>query len=195
MKISGIILAAGASTRMTKYKQLLRFKGESLLKAIVDKCQQLELNEIVCITGYLDHELKAEAMNEDITFIHNTKHKEGMVGSLQLGINHVNESSADAALVLLTDQPLIPLSHYQSMISTLVEHKAQLVATSYNEIIGVPAIYTRQYFQEIMALDNNSSAKSILIRHRKDMLTIDCALAGIDVDTDEDYQKLLDQYE
>lgn len=118
-----------------------------------------------------------------------------MVGSLQVGINHVNESSADAALVLLTDQPLIPLSHYQSMISTLVEHKAQLVATSYNEIIGVPAIYTRQYFQEIMALDNNSSAKSILIRHRKDMLTIDCALAGIDVDTDEDYQKLLDQYE
>jgi len=195
LKISGIILAAGASTRMTKYKQLLRFKGESLLKAIVHKCRQLELNEIVCITGYLDHELRAEAMNEGITFIHNMKHKEGMLGSLQLGINHVNDSSADAALVLLTDQPLIPLRHYQSMISTMVEHEAQLVATSYNEIIGVPAIYTRQYFQEIMALENNRSAKSVLKQHRDELIAIKCTEAGIDVDTDEDYQNLLDQYE
>jgi len=195
LKISGIILAAGASSRMTKYKQLLKFKGESLLNAIVGKCQQLELEEIVCITGYLDKELRDEVMEDDITFIHNAKHKEGMVGSLKLGIDHISDSKVDAVLVVLTDQPLIPLSHYQAMISKVESEFAMLIATSYNGTIGVPALYSRQYFQEIMSLDNNSSAKSILKRHNKELVTIDCAMAGLDVDTDEDYNKLLDQYE
>jgi len=195
LKISAIILAAGASTRMTKYKQLLKFKGESLLNAIIGKCQSLELDEIVCVTGHLDKELRTEVTDDDITFIYNVRHEEGMVGSLKIGINHVTDSNVDAVLVVLTDQPLIPLSHYESMISKIELGQAHLVASAYNDTIGVPAIYTSQYFREIMALDNQSSAKSILSRHNDDLVTVMCPEAGVDVDTDQDYQKLLDEHE
>ena len=196
MKISGIILAAGASTRMTKYKQLLRFKGQSLLNDVVSKCSHLDLHQIICITGYLNEELKAEVGNSHMVFIHNNKHEDGMVSSLQLGINHLLEDSqTEAALVMLTDQPLVPLSHYQAMLGKMRENSHLLMATSYNDTIGVPAIYSRAYFSEILSLDKHSSAKSILKRHQERVLTMECAEAGIDIDTDQDYQKLLDYYE
>ena len=196
MNIAGIILAAGASTRMTKHKQLLNYKGQSLLNNVIHKCLKIPLCDIICITGHLDKELKDEVDNANITFIHNVRHKEGMVGSLKLGINHLSRDySVDAALVLLTDQPLIPINHYQLMLDQMKAEKPSLMATSYKGTIGVPAIYTQPFFSKIMDLENSASAKSILKQHRDLLTTLDCAEASIDVDTDEDYQKLLSQYE
>lgn len=135
-------------------------------------------------------------MNDDMRFIHNAKHKEGMAGSLKLGISRaLKDTSVDATLILLTDQPLIPLNHYKSMLDHMKAKRPSLLATGYYDTIGVPAIYTRQFFQEIMLMDNKGTAKSILMQHKDQLTTMQCDEAGIDVDTDEDYQKLLSQYE
>ena len=71
-------------------------------------------------------------MNDDMRFIHNTKHKEGMAGSLKLGISRaLKDTSVDASLILLTDQPLISLNHYKSMLDHKKAKRPSLLATGY----------------------------------------------------------------
>jgi len=186
-------LAAGSSSRMTKYKQLLTFKGKSLVKHIVEKASNLELHEIICVTGFLETELKQESALENILYVHNDQHKQGMTNSLKFGLDRVKET--DAVLIMLTDQPLIPLQHYQRLIGLAKEESSLVIATSYLETIGVPAIFKKELFDEILSLNDTSSPKSLVDFHKDKLSTLVCEVAGIDIDTDEDYRQLIEQYE
>jgi len=192
LKINGIILAGGSSSRMTKNKQLLTYKGQSFIARLIDYCSELALEEIICVTGYLHDELKAEINNPAIRLVPNENHRQGLLSSLQVGVSSMNnEDACDGILVMLTDQPLIPLSHYQRLMEEANWVVHSIVATAYNDTYGAPAIFMRSHFTELLDLPEGASPKSLIQKNLETTQLVYCQEAGRDIDTDVDYKRLI----
>ncbi len=196
MTIAAIILAGGSSTRMTGQKQLLQYKGVSFIERLHSTLTKLDLNKIVCVTGFLDQKLRTLLKETDVHFLHNPDHLDGMLSTLQVGLRHLTETNpVDAILVCLTDQPLIQAAHYQSLLDTARNTEQNIICTGFEEMTTPPLIFKSAYFEKILALPGTASAKSIIKKNMDDVKKIHCKEAAQDIDTDQDYEHLISEHE
>ena len=193
MNTIGIILAAGSSMRMSHAKQLLQYNGQSLIRHIAEISTQLPLIATYCVTGPITENIYAELSDMTISYIDNPYHTEGMGRSLSVALSYIlKHHDPDAIIVMLTDQPLIPLSHYLQLLSSAERYNDKLIFTSrYKDTFGAPSLFSKSVFSSILTLDANSGAKSIIKNNIDKTHFIDCDAAGFDIDTDEDYEMLL----
>lgn len=190
MRIAAIILAAGSSSRMSKPKQLLYYKGKSMINNLAQQISTLETDTTICITGYLKNEIEEELKDYNFKFLHNSNYNQGMSSSLKTAVSHIIDSEIDALLVTLSDQPLIPTTHYQNIIHASNDNSIEIVTTSFNKTYGAPTLFKKSLFQDLLKLNAQQGAKSIIKKHREKAIFLDCGEAMYDVDTDEDYMKL-----
>ena len=196
MKIAAIILAGGSSTRMTGQKQLLRYKGVSFIERLYGTLKELDLSEVVCVTGFLDQELRSLLKETEVHFLHNPNHLDGMLSTLQVGLRHlIDTNPVDAILVCLTDQPLIPATHYQSLLEKAKSAEQNIICTSFEKTTTPPLVFKSAYFEKILALLGTDSAKSIIKKNSEDVLKLSCKEAAQDIDTDQDYEHLISEHE
>src|SRR5690349_780585 len=108
-KIGLIILAAGASTRLGTPKQILKFKGETLLRRIAREATSSVCRPVVVVLGCEFERLKCELTNLDVHIIENSEWEEGMASSIRAGIKKLLEINGSAEAVVLTvcDQPFV----------------------------------------------------------------------------------------
>lgn len=192
MKICVVILAAGESKRLGQAKQFLKFKGTSFIRNIVDQCRQLDVYDTLMITGSLHSQLQEEFKDDELRLYYNKDYKEGMHSSLIKGIELVSiRNEIDACLIVLCDQPLVDVSHYQVMIQEAKKRDQQIIATSYADNFGAPAIFKKSLFKTFGKIKKGSGAKLIIEENRDIAHFIKCEAAGFDVDTLDDYQQLL----
>ena len=153
-----IILAAGTSSRLEgKSKQLLIYKKETLLRNSVKKAIQIS-NNVFVVLGHKKEECENELKDLDINIIYNENYQQGMGSSLALGVNHTKDF--DYTMVMLCDQPFIPLSHYQSLKWSILNEN--IIASLYGEKPKVPAIFPKKFYNEISKLKADFGAKELL---------------------------------
>ncbi len=182
-----LILAAGSSSRLGTPKQLVMYEKESLLRRSVK--QALALSRNVCVVvGHL-HEVCREAINDlPVQILYHKEYAKGMGSSLAFGISHTMEYTH--TLIMLCDQPFIPLSHYHALLEASCEEC--IVASVYQgeQKRAVPALFPKRYYEALMKLDADKGAQSLL----KYETCLDVALDqaySIDIDTLEDVQTYL----
>lgn len=181
---------------MTGNKQILQYKGATFLERLHGNLSDLDLSDIVCVTGFLDQELRSLLKDTEVQCLHNPNHKDGMLSTLQVGLQHLMESSQpDAILVCLTDQPLIPKEHYAALLRTALDMEKNIICTSYQDTTAPPLIFKSKYFEEMLALPGTASAKSIIKKNAEDTATLLCSEAARDIDTDQDYEHLISEHE
>jgi molybdenum cofactor cytidylyltransferase len=192
MNTIGIILAAGSSSRMSASKQLLTYKGKSLIRHIADIATKLPLSEVYCVTGALKDGIIESLDGLSISYVHNPDYDQGMGLSLSVAMTHILKNhKPDAVLVMLTDQPLISINHYQQLLNISATVDNDIIITAYNDTYGAPSLFKKAIFSELLSLNATTGAKSIIARHITTTLSIDCPEAAFDVDTDEDYERLV----
>ena len=123
----------------------------------------------------------------------NTRWKEGMASSIICGMHALLliSPSADAVLFMICDQPFVSSSLLNELISTHQATAKKIVASSYNNTMGIPALFDKIVFREVMKLKGDSGAKKLLKIYKDDVATIDFPQGNIDIDTEDDYEKLL----
>lgn len=193
MVIQPIILAAGSSRRMSSPKQLLKYEDTTLIRRIAEQLISLSLLPPICVTGFLEKELYDALEGLDVRFVHNIDHHKGMVSSIAAAMDEVKANiPCDAVLLTLTDQPLIPVSHYQRLIDAAHRPGKEIAATFYNNTHGVPVLFKSNLFDLLSDLYGRSGGAKLLIANRLASCTlIPCKEAGRDIDTDEDYDALI----
>ena len=182
-----LILAAGSSSRLGHPKQLVMYYDETLLRRSANQALELSPNVFVV----LGHEYKAclsalEGLHVNVLYHEN--YAKGMGSSIAFGISHT--TSFEHTLIMLCDQPLIPLEHYRALLN--VTCKDCMVASSYQpkERLAVPAIFSKRYYASLMQLDGDKGAQMLL----SDVSCIHVALKQeftVDIDTQEDIAKYL----
>lgn len=192
MSLHAIILAAGDSRRYGAPKQLAPWNGGTLLQHAVGRATAVCNNAVIVVLGARAETIRGSLPNRDIEVVHNPDWHEGMASSIRAGIGALPKQS-DAALIMLCDQPMIT----ETILSTLVQRWRQnprlIVAASYNNTHGVPAVFPRAFFPELLALQGDRGAKQIINAHPQYLETLPLPEAGVDIDTPADLQNLLSE--
>ncbi|HLU99736.1 MAG TPA: nucleotidyltransferase family protein [Acidobacteriota bacterium] len=184
-----IILAAGESSRLGRPKQLLTFQGESLLRRSTRVALEARCGPVIVVLGFAAQQMVPELENLPVQMVINQDWKDGMASSLRAALRAVPKE-ADAALLMLCDQPGVDVDTLRKMNSRF-EQGAAIVACSYRGVMGVPALFSREFFGELNQLKGDRGARSVLHRHRAEMEVIDCPGAALDIDTEAEYRQLI----
>ena len=190
MKIAILILAAGSSTRMGVTKQLLPAGKTTLLGVTIERALQSKANKIYCILGANAEAIKKAISKYAVESIFNPKYKSGLSSSIVSGIEHLANQNFDAVLILLGDQPLITTQYLNKMMDTYNNHDGKIIASNYNETLGVPTIIPRTYYNQLLKLKGDKGAKDWLYTRKKEIIPLKNTNL-MDIDTKKEYQDYL----
>ena len=187
--VAGIVLAAGASTRLGRNKLFLELEGESLLRRAVRRVSNAGLDPVVVVLGYEADRAREELAGLRCVPIVNADYVRGVNSSVRAGIMAV--SPATAAVVVLADMPFVTTA----MIATLVDRyrtsAAPLVISDYGGVNAPPMLYNRSLFDELMSMQGEGCGKQVVKRHRDEALTVSWPPEGLtDLDLPEDYERV-----
>jgi molybdenum cofactor cytidylyltransferase len=187
-----VILAAGASVRLGKPKQLLLHHGKTLLNHAVEQAVNSNADAVVVILGKDADTFKSEIDEKKAHAISNEEWKEGMGSSARLGIKTLLDDKPyiDAVIFMVCDQPHISSSVLNELIATQQKTTKQIITCDYGESIGPPALFHRKYFPELMKLEGDAGARNIIQQNMNDVATVSFPEGKIDIDTAEDYDAL-----
>jgi molybdenum cofactor cytidylyltransferase len=145
------------------------------------------------VLGNHADEIKANLNNGRYQVVVNNKWQEGMASSIRCGLNAVNENhpDTDAVIIILCDQPYVSASLLNDIISKHRDTGKPIVASTYNDTHGVPALFHKKIFAELMHLKGDTGARSIIQKHPDDLALINFPQGNIDIDTMADYEKIL----
>ena len=191
-RIGVVILAAGGSSRSGQPKQLIPFRGRTLVRRIIDAACEADCSPVVVVTGSEDEKLHSELDHANVVAVQNQKWQRGIGSSIRCGIEALTNSSPDiaASVLLVCDQPAVDARVIQSLIALRETTGKSIVASSYADTLGVPALFTRSVFEELLLLDDKAGAKSIVLRSRERVASFSFPKGQIDIDSWEDWEKL-----
>jgi molybdenum cofactor cytidylyltransferase len=202
--IAGIILAAGRSSRLGRPKQLLPLAGEPIIRHTVRRVLASTLDEVVVVIGDDADAVRDALEGLPVRLVVNPRAAEGQSTSVVTGISSLLEASetepereTEAVVILLGDQPTIDPTVIDAVIQQWRESNSPVAAARYRDILGSPVLFASPLFPELLRLQGDIGAREI-VRAKRDTgelatVTIDRP-APQDVDTDEDYQRLLESF-
>lgn len=187
--ISVLLLAAGGSTRYGSPKQLLSFRGKSLIRRLAEIATQSKASDTYVILGAQAERIGQELLGLPVQIIINERWQEGIGSSLRTGVQSLPETT-EAVLILLGDQPLVTSDHLNSIIETHQSTGKAIVASAYAGSLGVPVLFARRFFPELLQLSGDTGAKQIIQNHSGDVASISFPDGAVDIDTPGDFQRL-----
>jgi molybdenum cofactor cytidylyltransferase len=191
-QIGAVILAAGGSSRFGRPKQLILLRGKSLIRHIIDAACEAGCSPVVIVVGSDDEKLHRELDRACIVRVQNKQWQRGIGSSIRCGIRQLMKSAPDveASLLLVCDQPAVDARVIERLIALRETTGKSIVASSYANTLGVPALFTRSVFGELLSLEDEAGAKSIILRNPERVAQFQFPEGEIDVDTWSDWQKL-----
>lgn len=192
-EIGIIILAAGASTRLGRPKQLLKFQDKTFIEKIIETALETEIQTVV-VLGANSRKIKTAIENLSIEIAINENWQSGMSSSIVKGLRKSSELKPDlsAVILLLCDQPFISKETILRLVKTQKETQKVIVASEYENTVGVPALFTLAVFEELLELKDDVGAKFLIQKYLdKGLAKIFAPEAAFDIDTKEDFDRLL----
>ncbi len=193
-KIAIIILAAGASSRMEKIKQLLPWRQTTLLGNSIEQALASKSDEVFVVLGANYQLISKEIEQENITIIYNKNWNLGMGSSIAsaMGFIDKNNMDFDGVLITLIDQPLIDVIYFNILINKFINKI--IIASKYKNRVGVPAIFSSKYFNELRQLNGDIGARDLILKHINNVKKIDAFDKIQDTDSISTYELLYQQY-
>lgn len=186
-----VILAAGASTRMGTPKQLLHFQGRSFLRHTIEIALASVCKPVIVVLGANASLIRDQISELPVIIVENHNWRQGMASSIQAGIKTLeDDSNIDGAILLLCDQPFISVDIINELVDAFYTTAKPIIASEYKQTLGVPALFARHIFSELMNLNSASGAKQVIQKYNSLVHRVSFELGAIDIDTPEEYQQL-----
>jgi CTP:molybdopterin cytidylyltransferase MocA len=187
---TAIVLAAGLSSRMGEFKPLLPFDGRPMLWRVIESLRNGGVTSVIVVTGHRREEVESALRGLDVQCVFNPQFANGeMLSSVQTGVRAL--TSQDHFLLALGDQPAVRPETIKVLLRQAPEHK--IVLPTYNERRGHPLCFHHSLAQEILALAEEETLKTVVRRHVGQTLQVPVEDGAIlhDVDTPADYELAL----
>ncbi len=188
-----VILAAGGSTRLGRPKQLLPYRGRSLLRHTAETAVASVCRPVVVVLGAHAANMEGETCGLPVRVVENSLWRQGMATSLRRGLQALETGDAGTAAVViaLCDQPLVTVQVIDALVLAYRTEGRPIIASAYAGCLGVPALFDRSLFPELRALTGDEGARRIITRHAKDVHGVPLPGGALDLDTPEDCERLL----
>lgn len=177
-----IILAAGKSERLGQPKQLIPYGGKTLVEHAVSIALQSGGEPVVVVLGSYFDDVRRVLEPTPARLVFNDAWQTGMSSSIAAGIDAVPEP-VGRAIIMLVDQPFITSGHLRAL--AVVE--AEVVASSYDGVIGTPCLFGRSYFDQLRSLQGDRGARELI----RSLEPVSVPLPqSLDIDTVDDLKRL-----
>jgi molybdenum cofactor cytidylyltransferase len=196
--LSGVVLAAGASTRMGRPKQLLPLGDRCLLERVVDEVARSQVGEVIVVLGHaaeaIRRRIRLPAGGAPCRVVVNGAHAQGQSGSLRLGLGAADPAALAAAIVL-GDQPGVTHRLIDRVASAFLGGGLPAARPVYGgpgtpgRVPGHPVILARRLWRHLEGLRGDEGARTLLAPHPEWLLEV--PIEGpppADVDTWRDYE-------
>jgi molybdenum cofactor cytidylyltransferase len=183
MNVAAVLLAAGASTRMGAPKQLIEIDGKSMLRRAAEAVIATGCDPVIVVLGANAEVLREHLAGLPIRLVINERWQEGMASSIRAGL-----VDTDAALITLCDQPFVHAANLIALIELFRNSGKPIAAARYGGNLGVPAIFARALFPELLALTGDMGARRVIAAHADQVAALDLPDAAIDLDTPLDVE-------
>jgi molybdenum cofactor cytidylyltransferase len=186
-----VILAAGASKRLHQPKQLLSYKGKTLLENTIDLATSCLENNTIVILGSKSEEFKKIIDNESVIILKNDLWEEGMASSIRLATQHIINQMPHITDVLFMVCDQINLNSTILLQILKGDNHKPIKACKYgNGAIGTPAMINQQYFPNLLLLKGDIGASKIIKENMTKVDIIFFEKGHLDIDTPEDLARL-----
>lgn len=188
-RIFAIVLAAGESRRFGSMKQLALVDGQALVARAMRAAEQVCGQRTLLVAGNEWQQVASAAAPLAGFLIINKAFGQGLSSSIRQAIASI-DALADAALLMLADQPLVDRTHLMHLVSRWRASPSCIVASAYAGTMGPPVIFPRRFFPQLAALEGDSGARPVLASNRDSVRAVQFEPAAVDIDTPEDLGEL-----
>jgi CTP:molybdopterin cytidylyltransferase MocA len=200
--IAGIVLAAGRSRRMGSAKALLTYRGDSFLDVAARTLRDGGCCPVIIVVGSEMEEVAARARRimggaerqddcRSVLVVDNPAEESEQIDSLRVGLRAL-PADTEAVVVLPVDMPTATAGATQAVIDGYRRTGAPIALAASGERQGHPVLFCRSVWPELLQPDLPEGARSVIHRHRDELLEVQVDAVPADVDTPQDYQRLLE---
>lgn len=200
--VTAIVLAAGTSSRMGRFKLLLPYRGRPILCHVIDSLTRSKADKIMVVLGHRHAEVAAQLTGLPVQVVINHEYASGQSSSLQVGLkalsglddNPAAGISRQGVLFVLGDQPLLKPETINLLIDAFND-RGGIVAPWYRGVRGNPVLFDLSFRSEFELLTGDTGAREIINGHPEALSRIEVADQGVvfDIDTPQDLEILLAQ--
>ncbi len=190
--IAGIVLAAGASSRMGQDKALLRWGDKTFLEHLLAALRNAETDPVRVVLG-----ANAEEVQEKTSFgageaVLNPDWQKGMLNSLVAGLNSL-PADVEATVVCLVDHPCVSSTLLRALCENLRAGGKLIAIPTYQGRRGHPVLFSAKLFDELRAAPREVGARHVVRRHADDILELPTEEEGMLLNTNDRaaYEKIL----
>lgn len=187
-----ILLAAGASTRLGLPKQLLSYRGTSLVGHVLSVALESDARPVVVVLGAnYRHVAREIGEREDVFIVVNEGWREGIASSIRTGLRALTGiADCEGAILAVCDQPLLSAPVLNRLIGRQAECRQPIVASCYGQRIGSPALFHRSLFGQLLSLRGDTGPRKIIKKNPGRLAMVAFPGGELDIDTPGDYDAI-----
>jgi len=190
-RVAGILLAAGGSDRFGQPKQLLDYRGQPFVRAAASAALAAGLDPVIVVTGAHGEQVQVALEGLSIHSIHNPDWRAGQSTSIRTGLD-VLPAEVAAAIFLLADQPQVSPGVLRALVEAHARGMSPVLAPLVEERRANPVLFDRETFPALRALQGDTGGRGIFDRFPPQYLPWHDPALLLDVDTRDDYRRLLE---
>ncbi len=179
------ILAAGAATRFGAARQPVRLRGEPVLRELVANAAFVAGQSVTIVVGAHAASVAATLRQRAVSLALNRGWEEGIASSVRVAVHSAPPGSA-ALLLLLADQVAVTADDLRRLHASWRRHPVLIAAALYRGAPGLPAIFPRWAFTDLLGLRGERDPRTVLRSNVDRLVRVPMDNAAIDLDAPED---------
>ena len=192
---AAVILAAGYSSRMGKFKPLLSLGDKTVLESTVSTFRLPFISDILVVVGHNREKIVSHVAHQLITLVENPNYEEGMFSSIQAGVSQL-PSSTDAFFIMPVDIPFVLSDTIKKLVDAYNKNSDHIIRPQYQGRFGHPPLIPSRLIPTILNSNGDGGLRKVLRHHREmtvPLPVIDPAIHR-DLDFPEDYRKAMKDF-
>lgn len=178
---------------MGQPKQLLEFNNTTLINHVVSSAQGVLGALPLVVSGAADEQVRATLKETEVIVCCNQNWQAGMSTSIKCGLKELLniEPELQACIVAVCDQPYVSTDLFSALIMAYENAAGEIIASTYSGTSGTPALFGKRFFEDLLALTGQEGAKKIIRKFETNVSFLPFHNGAVDIDTREDYVKLI----